>query len=355
MRIEWVTCVMALSLSFGLGACEVPQPARSPWRRMILENPQDARALILAFHIPREHHKYLGAGPDPVLTDYRLSLQIRRQKRVVPAEAWPVRPFVTALRDVVEHRPSSPFADDAALILARGRMLWYNDVNGALQELHKVVQDYPDGHWVAEDEKWLVFTHPLLQAVFRGEPLDPDTTPGLQGAIVNHIAVYSPNYTVDEAYMTIAMFYAEGYAKPPESQVEYYNKVIERHAEKNRFAEDLKFLETICYYPQGYQDWIVRHEDVALLKLMGYYQSKGDIPNALLYARRYIEKMNGHPFRCGTVYPAMIKMEESLGHSEAAATYRQKLAEAEQAWKKFEDIRRTREHQEKYWKRKDTR
>ncbi len=77
-----------------------------------------------------------------------------------------------ALREVVEKHAASQWADDAALMLAGGKASFEGDVPGAIADLVKVVEEYPDGQtvvarWDPEDgcrldEVWLMWQGSLV-------------------------------------------------------------------------------------------------------------------------------------------------------------------------------------------------
>lgn len=59
---------------------------------------------------------------------------------------WPERK--AALKKILDKFPDSRWADDAALILACGKAGFEDDPNGAIKDLYKVAQQYPNSHTV---------------------------------------------------------------------------------------------------------------------------------------------------------------------------------------------------------------
>ena len=73
---------------------------------------------------------------------------------------WYGKPLVdpqrkASLKELLAKYPNSDYADDAALLLARAKCFYDNDPAGAVKGLYQVIQDCPNGNWIAEDPVWL--------------------------------------------------------------------------------------------------------------------------------------------------------------------------------------------------------
>jgi tetratricopeptide (TPR) repeat protein len=79
--------------------------------------------------------------------------------------AWPQRK--AALESLLREHPDSRWADDAAMLLACGRASLEGDLNGAIGDLERIVERYPEGQTVVDrwdlergcllDETWLLW------------------------------------------------------------------------------------------------------------------------------------------------------------------------------------------------------
>jgi hypothetical protein len=328
IRSAVVLALMCTHLAFADSAQQVQLV---PWLQQLNAHPDDADALMYQRHMAKRFVKpgvYLQAATDVQ------HWQGLPRSGALSRETFAVPEYEAGLRETLDRHPESPFADDAALILARGRFYWYRDVESAIAALLKVAEDYSTGTWIADNRLWYYMAGFGLVGVGREHP-SRRFQESSSSRIVDYFVAENPNYIVDEVYMTIAGFYAEGYAEPAERQVDYYNRVIARHADRNRFEQDLQFLKNTEDNGERFSEdfwifWIGRRpEDQALLNLVDYHRSRGDLESALERGRRFIEKMNEDPFACRLFFAKMAEMEEEVGHEDAAAMYRAREVEAQ--------------------------
>ena len=102
-------------------------------------------------------------------------------------EYWPERK--AGLKKILKDFPDSRWADDAALVLAWGRVVFEDDVDGAIADLERIVSDYPDGHTIVShsnsegtctfEETWSLWQRRLVDVgsdgiVESGKPFDSD-------------------------------------------------------------------------------------------------------------------------------------------------------------------------------------
>lgn len=306
----------------------------SAWQQQVLDHRDDVFAVMFTYHKP-EAARRSQTFTDVVLWRILPRLGLARDKDTV-------REYEEGLEKVLKDHSDSPFADEAALILARAKFYWHDDVEGAIESLQKVANDYPNGAWIAENREWIHQVNNVFISLRKGRSVVRDVCASTPSAVLDYIAIEKPNSTVDEAYMTIGDFYAKGYAKPAERQVECYQKILDRHTGTNRFAEDLAFVERVeSKKSAGYLlSWMrFRHEDRALLNLVEYYRGTGEFQKAVVYGKRFIEKMDSHALACfrAGIYPKMAEMEDALGHRDAASIYREMGIEAKRVWQDWQD------------------
>jgi len=151
------------------------------------------------------------------------------------------------LREMLEKYPDSEYADDAALLLARAKLFYHNDPEGAIRDLYKVIEDYPNGHWIAEDGVWLDYIAPTAlsgKVPERGRgygTLRPEAEPEFEWRIITYFEYLEndPHLTVDMAKYWIAqIIISKGLSKRFPEAERNFKEVIEAHRNEGRTAKD---------------------------------------------------------------------------------------------------------------------
>jgi hypothetical protein len=115
-----------------------PQPQPDPkWKSDVLENTDAFLALF--------KHGTTGGGPPEVRQWGAFFYDDDNYKPGGGDER------IAQLRTAIKEYPKSPYADAAALLLARAYYLYEGNEEKAISGLHDVIKDYPDGDWIAED------------------------------------------------------------------------------------------------------------------------------------------------------------------------------------------------------------
>jgi len=151
------------------------------------------------------------------------------------------------LREMLEKHPDSGYADDTALLLARAKLFYHNDPEGAIRELYKVIEDYPNGHWIAEDRVWLDYIAPTAlsgKVPERGRgwgTLPPKAEGGYAWELITYFEYLEddPHLTVDVAKYWIAhIIISKGLSKRFPEAERNFKEVIEAHRNEGRTAKD---------------------------------------------------------------------------------------------------------------------
>ena len=154
---------------------------------------------------------------------------------------------IAQLQKSIRDFPKSPFADDAALLLARSDFIYKNDPDKAVAELYKVIQDYPDGTWIAEDPVILEdvavlnlnYGNERMAKALESEPMREKV------AYLDYLAK-NPNRTVDEAKLTIAwVIWRTQNTKRFEETAGLLRQVIADHANPSRAKADRDAAEKL--------------------------------------------------------------------------------------------------------------
>ena len=132
-----LTAISVLSIAVDCVAQDATatRPAESQWRSDILKNIDAFRAMFKPGTI--------GSNVSEIVK-WRIK-SLGREKLAGGEER------IAQLREAIQKYPNSPFADDAALLLARAYFLYIGDTDKAIAALRDVVKKYPDGKWIAED------------------------------------------------------------------------------------------------------------------------------------------------------------------------------------------------------------
>lgn len=251
-----------------------------------------------------------------------------------------------ALRKLLEEYPDTEYADDAALLLARAKLFYYNDPNSAIEALYKVIQDYPNGNWIAENEQWLLEIPDMLLKDKDGKwrPYAtkvediPDRTKS--SPYLNYYE-QAPNKTADEARYWIAMTILSTDLKNTRynEAIQIMEGVIQKYRSNRRVVEDLTKIET-----EPFNVIPKRTEFKCHLLLLKVYREGKKYLDLASTAEDFISLYEGHPAcleahrNAGEAYEALERWDKAAFHYEAyvnhpkvssrrKAQYMQKLTE----------------------------
>jgi len=153
---------------------------------------------------------------------------------------------IAQLQEAIRKYPNSPYADDAALLLARAVFLYRGDADRAISGLSDVIKQYPDGEWIAEDP--VVVNDIALGMVgssgngWKRVPFSGGMTEYMREVMSYMEYVYEhPNRTSDEAKYWISwiIFRTKNEQRYQEAE-ELLRGVIARHKDAGWTQADLK-------------------------------------------------------------------------------------------------------------------
>ena len=233
----------------------------------------------------------------------------------------------TNLKKLLRKYPNSQFADDAALLLARAKLFYHNDPEGAIKGLYKVIKDYPKGDWIAEDRVWLD-SIPMFARGHRDgtrSPREPRAYQPYKRFVYFRYLEANPHKTVDEARYWIAKVILSTDLKKTrfDEAVSNLKLVVDKYntPEKKRTVKDMNALsklpeETIKL------NWIDRAEIRCHERLILAYMEAKDYVNAAKEADIFLERYHGHPRTKGMYYYAGQSNEALEQWSKAIEYYR---------------------------------
>lgn len=251
-----------------------------------------------------------------------------------------------ALRKLLEEYPDSEYADDAALLLARAKLFYHNDPNSAIEALYKVIQDYPNGNWIAENERWLLIMPRMLRkdkdGKWRPGPTKVEVIQnGSNSTPYLNYYEQAPSKTADEARYWIAKIILSTDLKNTRynEAIQIMEGVIQKYRSNRRVVEDLSKIETQPFYVIPKRTEFKCH----LLLLKVYREGKKYLDLAST-AEDFISLYEGHPAcleahrNAGEAYEALERWDKAAFHYEAyvnhpkvsprrKAEYMQKLTE----------------------------
>ena len=175
----------------------------------------------------------------------------------------------SALEKLLAQYPSSEYADDAALLLARAKLFYDNDPVGAVEELYQVIKDYPNGEWIAEDQIWLFIMPSMVKFDTEGEVELKYPYKGAIDDVCSKYLIYlesHPHLTVDEARYWIAFIILKTDLRESRylEAIQILQEVINKYKQpqfkrgtqenelwnsvKNRSYDRMMRVEMRCYY-----------------------------------------------------------------------------------------------------------
>lgn len=217
-------------------------------------------------------------------------------------EHWPGRRI--GLKKLLKDFPDSRWADDAALVFAWGRVVFEDDVDGAIADLERIVSDFPDGHTVVShsnpegscrlEETWLLWQRRLVELASDGtvksaKPFDSDGELSFQEqealTYFAHMDRY-PRSTKTVAKVFMAELLAKkgdkaGAAAVLEQIVSDAAGYLPAVSKADRIAGSK---------PDGvyFRRLLRRPEYQAYLMLIAYYEAQGDVSKAAELADEFI-------------------------------------------------------------------
>jgi|GEM_PF-4788262 len=240
------------------------------------------------------------------------------------------------LKELLSKYPHSEYADDAALLLARAKFFYHNDVAGAIEDLYKVISEYPKGTWIAEDILFLEFAM-ISNMTKAGKPREGGwfgRIPSLQdiekipegprrdmamerSAMVEERLAYFehwekyPNLTSEEAHYWIAkiIIYA-GLTDRYDEAIKNLQTIVHTHRADKRAEIDFREGKK----QNGRLIWrrLLRTERKSHVELIDLYMKTQNFSQAAQYAQEYVALHKGHK-TCYEVYRKAGESYEALG------------------------------------------
>jgi hypothetical protein len=229
-----------------------------------------------------------------------------------PNKSWFERK--SALNDIIINYPRSQWADDAALLLAGGKASFEHDINGAIKDLKKIIDIYPNGSTILTswdvvfgftiNSTWLMWAPDLVIENADGKmvsyPFDRDNKLSILELealeYFNHLEK-NPNLTKDIAmYAIIQMTLAQNDRVDAIALLEDFvvkNQKISKIKEKDYEASKNKYGYLISNELPNeiYSLWRVHYPVYLLLEHL--YQENGEVEKATNLAKKTIKE-------CGT-------------------------------------------------------
>lgn len=162
------------------------------------------------------------------------------------------------LKQLLAEYPNSDYAGDAALLLARAKFIYHQDADGAIKDLYKVSENYPESHWVAEDRAFLEWATiwDIKRADAAGTKWVPrtswfgDESPKEHRGTAWEVLTYfsyldeHPNLTADEALYWIGWIIVEGQVSDRYDEARRnFEKVIAKYRTQRRAQGDVTAAE----------------------------------------------------------------------------------------------------------------
>jgi outer membrane protein assembly factor BamD (BamD/ComL family) len=160
---------------------------------------------------------------------------------------------IAQLEEAILKYPNSPYADDAALLLARAYYFYRDDAEKAIAALYQVIDQYPEGNWIAEDpvmlenvafyavghsDRWreLATKGARLQA----EGLNAPSYDDEWQSYLEHLHAH-PNRTLDEARFHYAWIIRDARLEGRYEEAErHLRELIDMYRDDTRTQADLR-------------------------------------------------------------------------------------------------------------------
>jgi len=217
------------------------------------------------------------------------------------------------LQKLLDDYPDCPFADDAALLLARAQFLYKGDSKAAIDGLYEVIKKYPDGIWFAGDPVVLEILAPLAghlksyrndTGTLRIKVIDDtkiaETETGESRSEFSQAIEYldylqaHPNKTADEAKYWIAWIIMQARLKDRYPEAErLLQELKQQHADSNRSQDDVKAAKEL---KNSLVKRLPRVEQDASAMLVELLERTGKKSEALTEAKQAAERYKGTPF-----------------------------------------------------------
>jgi len=211
------------------------------------------------------------------------------------------------LRKLLADHGDSAYAGDAALLLARAKFIYHADADGAIKELKKVAEKYPDAHWVAEDRMFTEWA--LIPDIKRKDPAGKEWIPrtswfndespkekaGRTWEILSYFSHLNqhPNFTVDEAHYWIAWIIIEGKIKDRYAEAEeHLNAIITKYKDEKRVQKDVAASKALNN-PEILR--LERTEMKSYILLLQHYEREGQNDKFLKGVADYAKMFQDHP------------------------------------------------------------
>lgn len=215
----------------------------------------------------------------PLVVDYAASPRVKH---------WPERR--AAIEKIVKEYPDSRWADDAALVLAGGKASFENDISGAIADLKKIIENYPNGDtivggWGPEwgcslDATWLRARGGLVT-------LHPDDT-------IRSARPFDRDGRISQRHHREYLAYFEHRARYPVATKIAAKFIIARiFYHTGDIEAAISTLEEIVSDSRAYIDEMVRADGEAALEPYGYHIRMLTRPElaATLYLREHYEQL----------------------------------------------------------------
>ncbi len=234
-----------------------------------------------------------------------------------------------ALEKILKDYPKSDYADDAALLLARAKLLYHKDASGAIKDLYKVISDYPNGNWIAEDGIWLQVI-PVISYIDRDgkrlprTPLEERPT-GLTGKMFVYLEYLEkePHKTADEAKYWIAKIILSTDLKDTryEEAIRNLQEVVEKYKNPD-LKRSAKDFAAIGNFKDPFFSGLMRAEQKCQHLLIKAYLAKKEYSKAADNAEDYLSVYEGHSaceeieMSAGEAYEALQQWDKAAFHYE---------------------------------------
>lgn len=296
------------------------KPVESQWRSDILDNTEAFRALFKPNAVQHAVQEV------PAWEERFKKLQRKsRRDRVVPKLPGGDK-RIAQLQEAIQKYPKSPYADDAALLLARAYFLYNDDAEKAIAGLYDVIKEHPDGEWVAEDP--IVLDYIANRLLTRGRedvtklPYS-DVMGGYMyrvGSYINYVFAHL-NRTSDEAKYCIAWIILRTRKEQRYGEAEdLLRSVIARNGDAGRTQADLKAAKRL--ENKWLETRLPRTERRAHSLLIDLLRKEGKVVAAEEAAEDYARLHKGHESVQGILWYAQTDgipawLIELLEHREA--------------------------------------
>ncbi|MFC1781903.1 tol-pal system YbgF family protein [Planctomycetota bacterium] len=246
-------------------------------------------------------------------------------------EQWEMKGKLTdperepALQKILKEYPDSEYADDAALLLARAKLFYHNDANAAVDDLYKVISDYPDGNWISEDRIWLEMIPGIVHIDNNGQIVPRNPIKVRSGAKFSYFDYLEkePHKTADEAKYWIAKIILSTNLKSSryEEVITNLQEVVEKYTDPNlnRRAKDANAIGQFKDMPFPE---LMRAEQKCQHLLIKAYLDEKDYVNAATNAESYLSIYEGHPaceevhMMAGEAFEALQQWDKAASHYE---------------------------------------